>query len=414
MTEPRTTARVARMRAGASSLQASSLVAVCLAASLEISCDSDTASTTDPLICSHDCAFECGFSYPDNWDDECVNGLFKDQVVIPVCDESRKACYREFVPSCSGGFCRVPAGSWLAGRRNPMQWSDYPRFPVILTRAFEVSETEVTVEEWLAVMGGGSPSSYECGSDCPVTHITLFDALEYANRVSAASGYPVCYEMAGCVSDIHQSYGRECNSVTFFGPDCAGYRLPSEMEWELAANAGNANCISGAPVEPIGALDVDRSCQGWADSQVAAWYCGNSAVSYGGCMDLSGNKGPTCAGPSPVRQHPPNSFGLYDMHGNVAELTGTLYTWPWTIPSTPYPERLSIDPGFDLQLASDYLDLDLNAGTGEEPSVVVRGGSFALPLYGICAASRSAERLGRTLNGISFSGFRLVRTVSDP
>jgi formylglycine-generating enzyme required for sulfatase activity len=78
-----------------------------------------------------------------------------------------------------------------------------------------------------------------------------------------------------------------------------GYRLPTEMEWEYACRAGSNERY------PWG------SCN--EDSIIAqhAWYNQNS--------DVFGTMTEGRAGVRPVGMKPPNSWGLYDMLGNVWE-----------------------------------------------------------------------------------------------
>lgn len=101
------------------------------------------------------------------------------------------------------------------------------------------------------------------------------------------------------------------------------------------------------------------------------WYCGNRTY---------------VAGPAPVGLKYPNAWGLYDMHGNVAE-------WVWDGYRHDYQNLGPVDPVHDV-------------GPGE--ARVLRGGYW----YWYASFCRSAKR-GSAEPGVVYGqlGLRPVRTV---
>ncbi len=101
-------------------------------------------------------------------------------------------------------------------------------------------------------------------------------------------GYERCYSGSGN------------NIVCDF--DSNGYRLPTEAEWEYACKAGTQTDFYSWDLTGNG-YDNEPNLNG------AGWYMHNSG------MELK-----------QVGLKTPNAFGLYDRHGNVAELCWDRYS----------------------------------------------------------------------------------------
>lgn len=182
------------------------------------------------------------------------------------------------------------------------------------------------------------------GEDLPVANVTQLAASKFCAWLSAKTGH-------------------------FF-------RLPTEAEWEYAARAGTATAFSfGNSTDDLGDY---------------GWYYENSENSY-----------------HKVGQKKPNPWGLYDMHGNVAEWTLDQY-----LPKV-YKNRIGVtDSPFEQPI--------------KEYPRSVRGGSY----YDDAEFLRSAARLGSTENwkmrdpqfpkskwwntDAPYVGFRIVRDPNPP
>jgi formylglycine-generating enzyme required for sulfatase activity len=211
------------------------------------------------------------------------------------------------------GWVYIEAGTFLRGSppNEPGRLAIETQHEVTLTTDYLLQPTEVTQEQFAAVMGYNPAHFTACGPSCPVEDVTWHEAAAYCNRLSEREGLATCYSCTGAGRSVHCQRNGAYPSLY----ECAGYRLPSEAEWEHAARAGEAG---STPDGTIAATQLE------CDSphpllDPLAWFCGNS----GGRTH-------------PVAQKEPNPRGLYDMLGNV---------WEWNHDwDSLYPTRPVTDP----------------------------------------------------------------------
>ena len=203
---------------------------------------------------------------------------------------------------------------------------DETQHEVILTEGYWLGETTVTQALWEVVMGE-NPSKFK-GAERPVETVSW---LEVQRFLQAFNGKR----------------------------DDLGFRLPRETEWEYACRAGTTTPF-------------------WFGENITP----EQVNYYGEYPYANGEKGRFRVETVEVKALPGNSWGLYQMHGNVWEWCEDWYG--------EYPKGPVTDPK--------------GPATGDDR--VLRGGSW----NDIGVYCRSAYRYRfRPVSRISNTGFRLAR-----
>lgn len=249
-------------------------------------------------------------------------------------------------------FVTVPAGEFLMGAPESEEGSrldEYPQHRVEITRPFLLGQFEVTQQQYTAVMEqnpsyfsttGGGRAKVEGleTSDFPVEQISWDEAAEFCRKLSELPA--------------EKKAGRS-------------YRLPTEAEWQYACRAGQQT-----PFSVGNQLGSDQANI-------------NGNFPYG-----DAERGPYLGRTAAVGSYEPNQFGLFDMHGNVAEMCQDWYARYY------YRESPTTDP----------------QGPVNGSDRVVMGGSWASDaLRCRCAYRRSNATSG---SGPYF-GFRVVCVQND-
>ena len=198
-----------------------------------------------------------------------------------------------------------------------------PKHSVYL-ESFYLDKYEVSQKQYLKVMGG-NPSQFK-GENRPVEGVTWHEANEYCEQV--------------------------------------GKRLPTEVEWEKAARAGQRSIFHWGNQMVSGKANFcDRHCsKKWKEAQFDDGF----------------------AETAPVGSYSPNDYGLYDMAGNV-------YEW--------------VQDWYDEDY---YKTISMKAPKGPLSGTqkVVRGGSWINYSVGVRPSDRTGMKTNRRYD---FVGFRCAQ-----
>lgn len=232
----------------------------------------------------------------------------------PELEKSRSAREGEnFTNSERMGFVWCNAGTFQMG--SPAQPKENGRadegetlHEVKLTRGFWIGSHEVTQAQWQSIMENNPSISTKAGLDAPVENIDWHEAIEFCHKLTDHERF------LGLISE-----GWE-------------YSLPTHAQWEYACRAGSSTAYSFGP-----------------DRAELYLYGNYRDVSFGESVgprpeeskmtkedwktDWEGNDGHVLT--APVGSFRPNPWGLFDMHGNVAE---------WCLDHVDMSNRMNLGP----------------------------------------------------------------------
>ena len=134
------------------------------------------------------------------------------------------------------GFVYIDAhnkSTYLGTDEKGVRNSETPKMEAHFTYDFYIGAHEVTRGEYNALREKfGGECDAPCSDDAPVTNVTFFDAVLYANAKSKAENFDTVY--------TYKEASFNCDNLVGFAfhEKVYGYRLPTEAEWVYVASQG--------------------------------------------------------------------------------------------------------------------------------------------------------------------------------
>ncbi len=204
--------------------------------------------------------------------------------------ESEMKLYSNTIPGTEVTFTMVPikSGEFLMGSSEPSGQADERPQHKVKIEPFWMGQCEVTWNEYELFMYQDEERKFkkEIPTDAYVDKIS--DAVSRPTKPYVEMSFGMGKDGYPAISMTHHAANKYCEWLS--AKTGQYYRLPTEAEWEYACRAGTTTKYS------------------WGDDEKEAgryaWFEKNSDFKY-----------------QKVGRKLPNPWGLYDMHGNVAEWT---------------------------------------------------------------------------------------------
>jgi formylglycine-generating enzyme required for sulfatase activity len=222
------------------------------------------------------------------------------------------------------GMVLIPAGSFTMGDTfNEGCSSERPTHSVYIS-AFYMDTNEVSKAQWDEVHQWDIANGYGfdwVGSgkapNHPVQRIRWYDLVKWCNARSEKEGLVPAYYTKAAQSNVYRT--GQTNVLNDWVKWTAGYRLPTEAEWEKAARGeASGHRFPWSDVDTISHSRANYE----ANTHSHAY---DVSPTQGYHSDYVPGNNP-CT--SPVASFAANGYGLYDMAGNVFE-----WCWDWYDPS---------------------------------------------------------------------------------
>ncbi len=199
--------------------------------------------------------------------------------------------------------------------------SDLKKANLSINKEFYIGKFEITQKQYSALMGN-NPSK-NIGENNPVERVTYYNAVEFCQKLNQ-------------ITEKQRPSGYE-------------FRLPTESQWEYACRANSSSSLNNGK----SLSQTQGKCE---ELDEIAWYKYNSEIKT-----------------HSVGEKKPNAWGIYDMHGNVAE---------WCYDSFSKNEATNI--------------------VNNESKCLIRGGAYFYEPFKLRSASRGANSPNAISSGFGF------------